>query len=203
MPLTRHSGSQRTARRERAEVQDAWRAAQAQARAERLTRVLASHKRATDQVAAQLRGLDERRALEAERMREHGRARDAQLWERIEAVIRVEEERARQRVEEERLRREAEERRRREEVERKLAEERRQAEEAARKQAEEDERRKREEAEEEEKKRLEEAEHAQAEMAQSEERERRALGLTTADDDWRRARGTLMVCALLIHRRIY
>ncbi len=124
---------------------------------------------------------------EEEQLRAQWKERDRQLWSRIDAVIKVEEERLRAKQEAERRKREVEERIRCEAEEKKRQEE-------EKKQKEEEERRKQKEKEEEEKRKQVEAERARAEHERAEEQERKALGVTTALEDWKRARETLKVC---------
>jgi nucleoporin GLE1 len=118
---------------------------------------------------------------------------DEELWARIEAGIKWEEERVRKerevelkkRLEEEKARAERE-REIREEEERRRAEEQRKREEEERLTME--------------RERAEEAERKEQEMAiarkeaeRAEEEERRALGMSTAEEDWKHARVTLKV----------
>lgn len=126
-------------------------------------------------------------------LREKWKVREKRLWERIEAVIQIEEDKVKARLEEERKRREEEEKKKREEeLRRKLLEEKRKAEEEKlkaeeeeRKKAEE-ERKKREAAEQEEERLRQEKEAADAET-------RNKLGYQTASEDWAHARESLLV----------
>ncbi|KAI9063663.1 hypothetical protein FKP32DRAFT_1571751 [Trametes sanguinea] len=110
--------------------------------------------------------------------------RDRKLWQRIDAVIKKEEEKARAQMEAERKKREEEERIKREAEEKKRQEE-------ERKRQEEEEKRQKKEREEEDQRRQAEAERLRAERERAEEQERKALGFTTAFEDWKRARDML------------
>ncbi len=123
---------------------------------------------------------------EEEQLRAQWKERDKQLWQRIDAVIKVEEERLRAKQEAERKEREEEER-----IKREAEEKKRQEEEKKRK--EEEERKRQQEKEEEEKRKLLEAEREREERDRADEKERKALGHTTAFEDWKRARETLKV----------
>ena len=129
-------------------------------------------------------------------LRAQWKERDRLLWVRIDAAIEVHEERSRVKQEGERKKREEEEKARRAAEEKKRQEEERKAEQKRR---EEEEKRK---AEEEEQKRKDleaEAQRRQAEIQareSAEAKERSALGLTTAFEDWKRAREVLKVSPL-------
>ena len=134
---------------------------------------------------------------EESKLKQTWKIRDQLLWERIEAGIKVEEERLVKRLEEERKAREEEDRKRKEAELKQLAEEKRLQEENAKKKAEE------------EKKKTEEAETQQKEKEAEEKRKEReveiqrraaeevelrtAMSFSTADDDWRVARENLDV----------
>jgi nucleoporin GLE1 len=130
-------------------------------------------------------------------LRERWKVRDQMLWERIELVIKLEEDKVKAKLEEERKAQEEEEaKRKKEELMRRLIEEKKKQEEEERKKQEEEERRAKEEQkkkEEEEEKRMAEEEKAKAEKLKAEEEGRKQIGLTTADEDWRVARGNLSV----------
>ena len=146
------------------------------------------HEQQLKEVEAQLAAMNLQKQQEEDKLRAQWEERDRQLWQGIDAVIRIEEERVRVKLEAERKKREEEERVRREAEERK-----RQDEEKRRK--EEEERRKQSEKEEEEKRKQVEAERQREEREKAEEQERKALGFTTAFEDWKRARETLKVIA--------
>lgn len=115
------------------------------------------------------------------------------MWEKIEGAIKFEEEKVRVKLEKERKLREEEElKRKEEELKRRIAEERRKAEEERKRKEEEEEQRRRA-AEEEEKKKAEEVEKKKSEQLAKEAEERKALGMTTAEEDWVNARTTLKV----------
>ena len=123
---------------------------------------------------------------EENRLRAQWKERDKKLWERIDTVIKVEEDRQRAKQEAEQKKREEEERIRRE------AEEKRRQEEE-RKRKEEEAKRKQKALEEEENRRQAEAQREQEAREAAEAQERKALGVTTAFEDWKRARDVLKV----------
>ncbi|KAJ3524173.1 hypothetical protein NM688_g8606 [Phlebia brevispora] len=117
--------------------------------------------------------------------------RDRQIWEKIEHVIKAEEEKVKAKLEAERRKREEEERKKKEAEERARQEEERRRQVAEKKRQEEEEQRKQLAQEEEEKIRLQELEKQRAEQEQAEAEERKALGMTTALEDWKRGRDYL------------
>lgn len=118
------------------------------------------------------------------RLRQKWKEEDKARRERLEAVIRAEEAKARADAEAERRKREEAERRRREEEERKWREEeeRRKADEERRRAVEEEERRERE---------IKEAETRRKEKEAEETENRKLSGMASADEDWKYARETL------------
>ncbi|KAI6004398.1 GLE1-like protein-domain-containing protein [Pisolithus orientalis] len=118
------------------------------------------------------------------RLRQKWKEEDKARIERLEAVIRAEEAKARADAEAERRKREEAERRRREEEERKWREEeeRRKADEERRRAVEEEERRERE---------IKEAETRRKEKEAEETENRKLSGMASADEDWKYARETL------------
>ncbi|KAI0659174.1 GLE1-like protein-domain-containing protein [Cubamyces menziesii] len=178
--------------------QEAWRAARqkhaqdriqqreerSQAHAKAAQQLAAIHEEQLREVQMHLAAMNLQKKQEEEQLRSQWKERDRKLWERIDSVIKLEEEKARVKAEAERKKREEEERIRREAEEKKRQEE-------ERKRKEEEEKRKQKEKEEEEKRQQAEAERARAERERAEEQERRTLGFTTAFEDWKRARDTL------------
>ena len=120
------------------------------------------------------------------RLRIHWNEQDKAQHERVERVIRIEEEKHRQLLEAERKKREEEERQRRLEEERRLAEE-------AKKRQEEEERQKKKEAEEAAQRAKEEAEREKRALLEAAEKRRNLLGISLPDEDWIHARQTLKV----------
>jgi nucleoporin GLE1 len=115
---------------------------------------------------------------------------DREQQERIERVIRIEEENHRKKLEAERKKREEEERQRKLEEERRLAEE-------EKKRQEEEERQKQKQVEEAAQRARDEAEREKrASLAVAEEK-RNALGMTSPEEDWVHARQTLKVSGTL------
>ncbi|KIM43766.1 hypothetical protein M413DRAFT_443667 [Hebeloma cylindrosporum] len=122
--------------------------------------------------------------------------REKQLWNWIEAAIKLEEDKATKRLEEERKVREEEERKRKEaELKRRLAEEKRIQEEAAKKKAEEEKKRQEEEAERQEKEAEERRQKLEKERREQEKELgelRELLNFAPPDEDWRVARTDLL-----------
>lgn len=115
---------------------------------------------------------------------------DRAQQERIERVIRIEEENHRQKLEAERKKREEEERQRKLEEERRLVEE-------EKKRQEEEERQKQKEAEEAAQRAKDEAEREKRASLAVAEKKRNALGITLPEEDWVHARQTLKVSGTL------
>lgn len=185
----------RTARKELTATQSQFHEAQDRARIQEMQRQAALHSQQAAEVRQHLDALQMKQQKEESKMREWWRARDQNLWERIELVIKLEEDKVKAKLEEERkLREEEEEKRKKEELMRRLAEEKKKQEEEEKKKKEDNERRAREEQkkrEDEEEKWAAEEEKAKAEKLMAEEEGRKQIGLTTADEDWRTARGNL------------
>ena len=142
--------------------------------------------------------------VEEERMREDFKLREKRIWDQIENVIKLEEDKVKARLEAEKRAQEGAERKRKEE-ERKLKEEeeRKRAEEDKRKAEEEKKRKEEEEAkrkEEEQKKKKQEEEQEllereklRVQREESEKEQRKGLGMSTTTDDWLSARTLLKV----------
>jgi nucleoporin GLE1 len=202
-PLT-PSSPQRTARKDHALVNASLHVAHKTSLSAHVDWLASQHTRQTQEVRAQLAALRAKHNADEERLKVAWRAREKKLWERIEGVIRFEEDKVRQKREEERMVREEEERKR-EEEERKRKEE----EERTRREKEERER------EQEERKRdeerlerqllaaLEEKDKEDQEIMRKEEEEKTAadqrqlLGLSNAAEDWVHGRRLLkvIICA--------
>ncbi|KAH9920021.1 GLE1-like protein-domain-containing protein [Epithele typhae] len=142
------------------------------------------HAEQVKEVQAQLAAMNLKRQQEESQLREQWKERDRKLWERIDTVIKVEEDRVRVKLEQERKKREEAERVQRAEEEKKRQEEerKRKVEEEARKQKEQEEEVKRKQAE---------AEKVQREREAAEVDQRHAMGNTTAFEDWKLAREQL------------
>lgn len=166
-------------------------------RREEASRQAAQHDREMAAVQAKLNNLRLNQQQEEKKLRDAWEIRQKQLWTRIETVIRQEEEKVARRLAEEQKKREEEERQRREEEQkRQLAEEKLREEEDRRKKEEEEKKRLEEEKkqkEEEEERLREEEERRKRERLDSEKQQRQQAGITTAEDDWRAARGHLKV----------
>ncbi|CAL1712569.1 unnamed protein product [Somion occarium] len=154
-------------------------------------RLAALHTKQMQEVEAALASFKLQQQTEEQKLREQWRERDRQLWQRIENVIQFEENKVKAKLEAERKKREEEERKRKEaELQKRLAEEKKKEEEE-RKRREEEEKQKELQRQEEEKRKQAELDKQRAEHLKAEEEERKKLGLTTAEDDWRRARSAL------------
>ena len=137
----------------------------------------------------------QRQNLEEMKLKEAWKVRERELWQRVEFVIKLEEDKVAKKLEEERKRREEEERKRKEEETRKRqAEEKRLQEELAKKKQEED--RARKEREEEERRKKFEEEHKRKLAEEVELRQK--LLFSPADDNWRVARQNLRVSTSLV-----
>ncbi|EPQ51338.1 hypothetical protein GLOTRDRAFT_141097 [Gloeophyllum trabeum ATCC 11539] len=184
-----------SARRAHALLRSRRRKVQEATEAEEAKRLAALHKKQMEEVEARIAKLQMEQQSEEEKLREAWKARDKRLWERIEAVIKAEEDKVKAKLEADRKAKEEAEKKKREEEERRRQEEerkRKEAEEARlKKEREETEAREQQAKEEEQKRKEEEMTKAQAEKLKQEEKEREALGMTTAEDDWRRARDSL------------
>ncbi|TBU55523.1 GLE1-like protein-domain-containing protein [Dichomitus squalens] len=153
-------------------------------RAQDEQRSAALHEQQLKEVESQLAAMNLQKQQEEAMLRAQWKERDRQLWARIDAVIKQEEERRRVEQEAERKKREEEERLRREAEEKKRQEE-------ERKRKEEEEKRKQKEKEDEERRIKLAAAQAEKEREQAETEARKALGHSTAFEDWRRGRDTL------------
>lgn len=133
-----------------------------------------------------------RQQSELNQLRIQWSEQDKAQQERIERVIRIEEENHRRKLEAERKKREEEERQRKLEEERRLAEE-------EKKRQEEEQRQKQKEAEEAAQRVRDEAEREKRASQAAADKRRNALGITSPEEDWVHARKTLMVSALNGH----
>ncbi|OJT07083.1 Nucleoporin gle1 [Trametes pubescens] len=174
----------RVARQHQAQDRVQHRKERKEARARAQQELAAIHEQQLREVQVQLSALNVKKQQEEEVLRTQWKERDRKLWERIDAVIKMEEEKLRVKLEVERKKREEEERVRKEAEEKKRQEEERRCKEEA-------EKRKQKEKEEEEERQQAEAERLRNERDRAEEQERKALGFTTAFEDWKRARDTL------------
>ncbi|KAI0826637.1 GLE1-like protein-domain-containing protein [Trametes gibbosa] len=174
----------RIARQQHAQVRSEQRKERHQARTKAQQELEAIHEQQLKEVQRQLSEMNLKKRQDEEQLRSQWKERDRRLWERIDAVIKLEEEKMRVKLEGERRKREEEER-----IRRVIEEKKRQEDE--RKRHEEEEKSKKREQEDEERRQVVEAERARAERERTEEQERKALGLTTAFEDWKRARDTL------------
>ncbi|KAJ7022753.1 GLE1-like protein-domain-containing protein [Mycena alexandri] len=168
-----------------------------QARVQESRRLAALYDRQMEEVQAQLNALKIQQQKEEDKLRQDWKERDTLLWQRIDSVIQLEEDKVRARLEAERKVREQEERKRQEEEmqKRQLEEKKRKEEEDKRKALEDAERERIElekQNEEAEKQRIQ-HEKDQADRLATEGEHRKAAGLTTPAEDWQNARSILTV----------
>lgn len=154
-----------------------------------------------EEVKRGLESLRMQQKVEEDKLRENWKLRDMKIWERIEGVIKFEEDKVRALLEAERKAKEAaEQKQKEEELQRRLLEEKQKEEEEEKRKEQEEESRLEAETKmrelEEEQLRLEQ-EMIKLERLESEREQRQKLGLTTADDDWYLARSYLAVSANL------
>ncbi|KAJ7274167.1 GLE1-like protein-domain-containing protein [Mycena rebaudengoi] len=176
----------RTARKKQTAIQVQIHHEQDQARIQESRRLAAVHAQQMAEVQAQLDSLKLQQQREEEKLRQGWQARDKQLWQRIDYVIQLEEAKVRARLEAEQ--KEEERRTKEEEDKRKAEEDRLKAiEDAERARVAEEKRN-----DDEEKQRVQD-EKDKLERTAAEAEQRKAAGLTSAEDDWRNARSILMV----------
>jgi nucleoporin GLE1 len=189
--------SQKTARKELADTQAHLHELQDRKHVAEQKRLELGHAKQLAEIQSVLDRAKEVQQNEETNLKKTWKLRDQLLWERIEAGIKVEEERLAKRLEEERKVREEEDRKRKEEeLKKRLNEEKRLQEENAKKKAEEEKKRleeetqrKEKEAEEKRKKQANEMERRTAEEVEL----RAAMSFNPANDDWRVARQNLLV----------
>ncbi|PPQ66920.1 hypothetical protein CVT26_010009 [Gymnopilus dilepis] len=186
----------RTARREYSTVQAQLHAQQEQLRAEEERRRAAQVGKQAQDVQANVER-QRRLLLESEKkMKEEWDARNRQLWERIEAVIKMEEDKVAKKLEEERKAKEEEERKKKEaELKRRLEEEKKQQEEAAKRKAEEEKKKAEEEKAKQEKEEEEKRKQAEEERQRREDETkqlREKLHFMTSREEWKASRSDLM-----------
>ncbi|KAJ7256808.1 GLE1-like protein-domain-containing protein [Mycena haematopus] len=185
----------RTARKKQTAIQSHLQAEQDKARSLEARRLADLHTRQMAEVQAQLDNLKLKQQKEENHLRQGWQERDKLLWQRIDSVIKLEEDKVRDQLEAERKVREQEERKRQEaEMQRRQLEEKRRKEEEDKRKALEDATRERMEEEkrnaEVEKQRLQD-EKDRAERLTAEGEFRKAAGLTTPQYDWKNARSIL------------
>jgi nucleoporin GLE1 len=166
-------------------------------RAAETKRIAAYHAQQLAEVQGKLNALQLQQQAAETKLRDDMKARDKLLWQRVESVIKMEEDKVKARLEKEKKAREEEERLAKEaELKRRLEEEKKkEEEERKRKEAEEaqrlaDEQKKKEE--EDERARIAE-EKEKTERLNAEEEQRNTMGMATAEQDWHKARDNLIV----------
>lgn len=150
----------------------------------------ANHNQQIAEVQKLLSALNLKQQSELNQLRIQWGEQDKAQQERIERVIRLEEENHRKKLEAERKKQEEEERLRKLEEEKRLAEE-------EKKRQEEEQRQRQKEAEEAAQRARDEAEREKRASLAAAEKGRNALGMTLPEEDWARARQTLKVSSTL------
>ncbi|RDB15643.1 Nucleoporin gle1 [Hypsizygus marmoreus] len=185
----------RTARKELSATQTRFHTEQDRIRAEADQRRAARHAAQMADVQRRLAGVRLAQKAEEDQLREAWKLREKDIWDRIEGVIKIEEDKVKVRLEVERKVQEEKERKlKEEEMKKRLLEEKRKQEEEKKRQDEaeakrlEDEKKKQEQ-EEEQLKLMEDL--LKAERLENEREHRKAIGMTTAEDDWFLARAFL------------
>lgn len=178
---------QRTARKEQAETLVETHEQRTRQRDLDLKMLGAKHDQQIAEVQKILLALKLKQQSDLDQLRTQWNQQDKAQQERIERVIRIEEENHRKKLEAERIKREEEERQRKLEEERRLAEE-------EKKRHEEELRRRQKEAEEAAQRAREEAEREKRASQAAAEKRKNLLGITSPEDDWVHARQTLKVC---------
>lgn len=191
--LTGCVSCQHTAKRSLTESQNQCQDDLAKARAVDLERLSVLHAQQAAEVQSYLAALRQQQQKEEQRLRDGWKARDHMLWERIESVIKVEEERTMKKIEEERRQRQAEEAKQRLEEEKKRMEEEEKLKRAAERRREEDEARKQKEEKERHEAEEKQREVERLERQKAEQEQRQKLGLSTVDGDWSNFRQLLHV----------
>ncbi|KAF4566383.1 hypothetical protein EYR36_011809 [Pleurotus pulmonarius] len=184
-----------SARKEQTQIQHQLSEKQERLRLRQAQQIAELHARQVDDVARKLRDLQLHQQSEERRLKEVWDHRAKQQWQRIEGVIKQEEDKLKAKLEAQRKVREEEEKRQREaELKRRLLEEKKRQEEEAKKREEEESRRKQEETRrqrQEEDQRLLKEQQEKAARTKAEQDQRQALGVSTALEDWREARRAL------------
>ncbi|KAN0082534.1 GLE1-like domain containing protein [Tylopilus felleus] len=174
----------RTARKEQAETLVETHEQRTRQRDLDLKMLGAKHDQQIAEVQKILLALKLKQQSDLDQLRTQWNQQDKAQQERIERVIRIEEENHRKKLEAERIKREEEERQRKLEEERRLAEE-------EKKRHEEELRRRQKEAEEAAQRAREEAEREKRASQAAAEKRKNLLGITSPEDDWVHARQTL------------
>ncbi|KAE9399596.1 hypothetical protein BT96DRAFT_939277 [Gymnopus androsaceus JB14] len=189
--------SLRAARKNYSDAQANFHRYQSQRQLEESRRLAAAFKQDETQILKALDGWRLDQQAHENHLREMLNERNERLWGRIEASIKLEQDKVQARLDEERRIKEETERKRREQEERKRQEEERKREEEQRRKWEEDEAKRKQE---EEQRKLREEKEAAAreakerdEKLKSEAENRKAAGMTTSEDDWEEARKNLHI----------
>ncbi|KAF6760541.1 GLE1-like protein-domain-containing protein [Ephemerocybe angulata] len=182
----------KTARKELSTTQSSLHASQSRLSTAQDETLSSTHAKEMSEIESQLSRFRLAQEKEEAALRQKWKEREAKLWERIEGVIRIEEDKVRAKLEAERQKREKEEAaKKEEEMRRQLLEQKRRKEEEAKQKAEEE--RKREEEEKREKERVAlEEERVRKEKEAGDREAREKLGYTTASEDWAQARESLL-----------
>ncbi|KIJ16218.1 hypothetical protein PAXINDRAFT_168747 [Paxillus involutus ATCC 200175] len=174
----------RTARKEQSQILLQTHEQHAQRRADDLQMLAHMHEQQMTEVQTLLSALKVKQQRHINQQKMRWNEQDKVLKERVEGVIRREEEKAREILEAERKKRQEEERKRKEEQQRRQAEE-------EKKREEEEKRQKQREVEEAEKRAKEEVEREKRATLEAEQQGRNLLGMTLPEEDWDHAREML------------
>lgn len=172
--------------------------AQARLRQEAHAQQSALHQEQLADVQARLRAFNALQQKHEDQLRELWRQRDKEMLDRVEKAIRLEEDKVRARLEAERKAREEQERKRREAEERARLERERKQQEEERQRREEEEKRQQAQREAQQKQQEEEMAKQKEQQEQVEAQARQQSGMSTARDDWIKARDLLGVSDRLV-----
>lgn len=177
---------QRTARNQQSSLIREKHAQQEQKQARDLQRLAAFHKAQLQEIENQLKVLDAKKRSDEQKFKAHCQERDKRQWNRIESVIKFEEDKVKAKLEAERKAKEEEERRKQAEEEQKRLE-------AEKQKLEELQKRLQKEKEEQEQRQRDQEQKEALEKEKSEASGRSELGFSTASEDWTQARNVLKV----------
>lgn len=152
---------------------------------------LAQHQQQLADVQARLKSFNSQLQKHEAQIRDMWKQRDREMWDRVEKAIKLEEDKVKARLEAERKAREEEERRRKEAEEKARLERERQQQEAEKKRREEEEKRQQDEREAQQKQQEAELAKQKEQQEQAEAQTRQQIGMTTAKEDWTKARDLL------------
>jgi nucleoporin GLE1 len=165
----------------------------ARARVQASASQAALHKQEMQEVQARLASFSQAQKNGEQELQRVWKSNDKQRWDHIEYVIKLEESKLRARLDAERKKKEEEERNKREAEEKARLEKEKKLQEELRKKKEQEEKEKQRQQEEEARKQQQEMAKKREEHEKAEEEERKALGMTTALQDWKAGRDYIKV----------